>query len=81
MTRETLRPTGAGMANVVTTVQKPGRSPIRAIWALTQVGGQWKVSNLTVAGINVAMAQAADFDSVVQRQGFDALVKMMRARG
>jgi phospholipid transport system substrate-binding protein len=39
------------------------------------------VLNLNVAGINIAMAQAADFDSVIQRQGFDALIKMMKARG
>ncbi|WP_174274722.1 MlaC/ttg2D family ABC transporter substrate-binding protein [Sphingomonas bacterium] len=75
------QPGNAGMASVITTVQKPGRSPVRAIWSLMQVGGRWKVSNVTVAGINVAMAQAADFDSVVQRQGFDALVRIMRARG
>lgn len=74
-------PAPGGGSNVTTTIQKPGRSPVRATWTLMQVGGQWKVANITVAGINVAMAQAADFDSVIQRQGFDALVKMMKARG
>ena len=73
-------PAPGGGSNVITTIQKPGRSPVRATWTLMQVGGQWKVANITVAGINVAMAQAADFDSVIQRQGFDALVKMMKAR-
>jgi phospholipid transport system substrate-binding protein len=72
--------TAAG-ADVYTTVTKPGQQPIPAIWSVTQVGGEWKVLNLTVAGINVAMAQAADFNSVAQRQGFDALVRMMKARG
>jgi phospholipid transport system substrate-binding protein len=74
------QPTASG-ADVVTQVIKPGRQPIPAIWSVVQVGGTWKVLNLNVAGINIAMAQAADFDSVVQRQGFDALVKMMKARG
>ena len=73
-------PAPGGGSNVITTVQKPGRQPIRAIWTLMQVGGAWKVANITVAGINVAMAQAADFDSVIQREGFDALVKRLQSR-
>ena len=74
-------PTAGGNADVYTQVIKPGRQPISAVWSVTRVNGQWKVLNLRVAGINVAMAQAADFDSVIQRQGFDALVAMMKARG
>ena len=75
------QPTAGGGVDVTTQVIKPGQSPMPAVWSVIQVGGQWKVLNLRVAGINVAMAQAADFDSVVQRQGFDALVAMMKARG
>lgn len=74
------QPAGGGV-DVMTQVIKPGRQPIPAIWSVTQVGGAWKVANLRVAGINVAMAQAADFDSVIQREGFDALVQRMKARG
>jgi len=74
------QPTAGGGADVYTQVVKPGAQPIAATWSLTKVGGAWKVLNLNVAGINVAMAQAADFDSVIQRQGFDALVRMMNAR-
>ena len=74
-------PTAGGGADVYTQVTKPGTQSIIAIWSVVQVGSTWKVLNLNVAGINIAMAQAADFDSVIQRQGFDALVKMMKARG
>lgn len=74
-------PTAGGGADVYTQVVKPGRQPIPAVWSVTPVDGRWQVLNLRVAGINVALAQAADFDSVIQRQGFDALVTMMKARG
>jgi phospholipid transport system substrate-binding protein len=74
------QPAGGGV-DVTTQVIKPGQQPIPAVWSVSQVGGAWKVANLRVAGINVAMAQAADFDSVIQREGFDALVKRMKARG
>ena len=73
--------TAGGGADVTTQVIKPGSQPINAVWSVIPVGGQWKVLNLNVAGINVAMAQAADFESVIQRKGFDALVAMMKARG
>jgi phospholipid transport system substrate-binding protein len=75
-----VQPTAGGGADVFTQVTKPGQQPIAATWSLTKVGNDWKVLNLNVAGINVAMAQAADFDSVIQRQGFDALVRQMNAR-
>jgi phospholipid transport system substrate-binding protein len=71
----------AGGVDVSTQVIKPGQQPMPAVWSVVQVGGAWKVANLRVAGINVAMAQAADFDSVIQREGFDALIKRMKARG
>jgi phospholipid transport system substrate-binding protein len=74
------QPTAGGGADVYTQVTKPGAQPIAATWSVVKIGGAWKVLNLNVAGINVAMAQAADFNSVIQRQGFDALVRMMNAR-
>ncbi len=73
------QPAGGGV-DVSTQVIKPGRQPLPAVWSVIQVGGVWKVANLRVGGINVAMAQAADFDSVIQRQGFDALIKLMHTR-
>jgi len=75
-----MQPTAGGGADVYTQVTKPGAQPIAATWSLTKVGGAWKVLNLNVAGINIALAQAADFDSVIQRQGFDSLVRMMNSR-
>ncbi|HMI19899.1 MAG TPA: ABC transporter substrate-binding protein [Sphingomonas sp.] len=74
------QPTAGGGADVYTQVIKPGAQPIAATWSVVNIGGVWKVLNLNVAGINIAMAQAADFDSVIQRQGFDALLKLMAAR-
>jgi phospholipid transport system substrate-binding protein len=39
-----------------------------------------QVTNLTVAGINLALTQAADFDAYVQKNGFDALITFMKSR-
>lgn len=73
-------PQGSGAA-VVTTVTRPGGRPANAIWSVTKVGGTYKVTNLTVSGVNLGMAQQADFDSTIQRRGFDALVAFMKSRG
>lgn len=68
-------------AAVLTQVTKPGERPVNAIWSLSKVGSGYKVTNLTVAGINLAVAQTADFDAYVQRNGFDALIAFMKKRG
>ena len=68
-------------AAVLTQVTKPGARPVNAIWSLAKVGGGYKVTNLTVGGVNLAVAQEADFNAYVQRNGFDALVAFMKKRG
>lgn len=68
-------------AAVLTQVTKPGNRPNPVIWSLTKVGNGYKVSNLTVSGVNLALSQEADFKSYAQRNGFDALIKFMKDRG
>ncbi len=68
-------------AAVMTQVTKPGSSPINAVWTVDRIGGGYKVTNLTVAGVNLAVTQAADFDAYIQRNGFDKFVAFMKARG
>lgn len=72
-------PAGGG-TDVVTSVTKAGTSPITTIWSVQNGGGGYKVTNLKVGGVNLAISQAADFDAIVQRKGFDALVAMMKSR-
>lgn len=72
-------PAGAGF-DVVTQVTKPGTAPILTVWSVAKSGSGYKVTNLKVAGVNLSISQAADFDAIVQRKGFDQLVSMMKAR-
>lgn len=73
-------PAGSGF-NVTTQVQKPGAQPITAVWSVANVGGAFKVTNLTVANINLAVTQGQDFDAIIQRKGINGLITMMKARG
>jgi phospholipid transport system substrate-binding protein len=72
-------PVGSGV-DVTTQVTKPGAQPITAIWSLGKLGSAYKVTNLKVGGVNLALTQSADFDAIIQRKGFDALVQMMKSR-
>lgn len=72
-------PRGAGAA-VMTTVTRPGGRPASAIWTVARIGGGYKVTNLTASGVNLGLAQQADFDSTIQRRGFDALLAFMASR-
>lgn len=74
------RQIGNGFA-IQSQVLQPGQQPMNAIWSVIPVNGKYQITNLTVAGINLALTQEADFKSVIQRQGFDALVEFMKSRG
>jgi phospholipid transport system substrate-binding protein len=65
---------------VQTRVTNPGSRPVSVLWYLTRSNGSYKVYNMRVAGINLTLNQAADFDSYIQRQGFDRLVAFMQSR-
>lgn len=66
---------------VQTRITNPGSRPATAIWYLTRSGGRYQVTNVRVSGINLTLNQAQDFDSYIQRNGFDRLVAFMESRG
>lgn len=66
---------------VQTRVTNPGGRPGSVIWQLTRENGRYQVVNMRVSGINLTLNQAQDFDSYVQRNGFDRLVAFMESRG
>jgi phospholipid transport system substrate-binding protein len=51
------------------------------VWSVARIGSGYKVTNLTVANINLAVTQGQDFDAIIQRKGIDGLIAMMKARG
>jgi phospholipid transport system substrate-binding protein len=75
-----VQPVGSGFA-VFSRVTQPGQGrPFEAVWSVVNVNGKFQITNLTVAGVNLALTQEADFRSVIQRNGFDALVRFMEAK-
>ncbi len=69
----------SGAVDVFSRVATPGKEPFDIIW-LVQKGpsGKWLIANVTVSGINMSLTQEADFSSFIAKNGFDALVAMMK---
>ena len=69
-----------GDMDVLTRITLPnGGNPIQSTWTVRRApNGKFQIQNLSVAGVNLALTQEADFTSFIQRKGFDALVQFMR---
>lgn len=69
-----------GDVDVYSRIQAPGRQPFDVIWAVTKApSGKWQIQNVTVSGVNLALTQEADFSAFIAKNGFDALVAMMKS--
>jgi phospholipid transport system substrate-binding protein len=61
-------------------VPKDGGDNVQVDWRVRANGGQYKVIDVVVAGVSMALTQRSDFSSVIQRGGGDvnALLESMR---
>ncbi len=71
---ETLRVTGsrpaAGGSMVSSEIVRPnGAPPAKVDWLLTQHNGAYKISDVIVEGVSMAVTQRSEFASVIQRDG------------
>lgn len=71
---ETLKVTGsrtsAEEAVVASEIIRPtGSPPVKVDWHLTDRNGTYKISDVTVDGISMAVTQRSEFASVIQRSG------------
>ena len=71
---ETLKVTGsrtsAEEAIVASEIIRPtGSPPVKVDWHLTDRNGTYKISDVTVDGISMAVTQRSEFASVIQRSG------------
>ena len=69
-----------GDIEVYTRVEPASGAPINAVWQLRKVGDEYLIRNMKVSGVNMALTQEQDFNSYISRNGFDALVALMKKR-
>lgn len=65
---------------VRSSINRPGRAPITTDWRVRSLNGRYRVIDVMVEGISMAVTQRAEFASVAQRNGIDGLTAILRAR-
>ena len=76
------RVTGEGDVFVTSELLRPGQQPLRLEWILRRDGSTFKIVDLRVEGVSMAVTQRDEFGSIIQRGGgqMSALLQVMRQR-
>lgn len=65
---------------VQTQIDRPSGSPILAEWRVRAKGEQYRIIDIAVEGVSMAVTQRSEFGAVVQRNGIPGLLALLRAR-
>lgn len=74
------RPAGQRDVMVQTQIEQPSGPPIVAEWRVRANGGDFRIVDVMVEGVSMAVTQRSEFAAVVQRGGVAALIESLRAR-
>lgn len=64
-------------ATVKTTINKPGAQPIPVDYEMKKGADGWKAFDIVISGVSMVMSYRGTFDTEVQQNGIDGLVKML----
>jgi phospholipid transport system substrate-binding protein len=71
---------GEGFARVRSQIIQPGKQPIKVDYLLRNIGGDWKIYDVTVDAISIVANYRNQFNRVINDQGFDKLMADMKAK-
>jgi len=74
------RPAGKKDAVVSSVIKRPSGPPIQADWRVRARDNQYKIIDISVEGISMAVTQRSEFSAVIKSNGVDGLVSALRAR-
>lgn len=74
------RPAGQQDAVVQTRIDQPSGPPILADWRVRPNAGGYRIVDVMVEGVSMAVTQRSEFGAVVQRDGVAGLIEALRAR-
>ncbi len=82
---ETLTVVGTRQANdkdvvVRTRIDRPDSPPIIADWRVRTTGERYRIIDVMIEGISMIITQRSEFAAVVQRDGVEGLLAVLRAR-
>ncbi len=59
---------------------RPSGPPVKADWRVRVINGQYKIIDIMVEGVSMAVTQRCEFASVIKRNGFEGLLTALQAR-
>ncbi len=65
---------------VTTVIRRPAGTPISAAWRVRRLDAGYKIVDVVVEGVSMALTQRQEFASVITSQGFDGLIAALRKR-
>lgn len=71
-------PSGERDVIVHTRISKAGGDGFNANWRVRQEGDRYKIIDIYVEGVSMAITQRSEFESVLKRHGVDGLIGMLR---
>lgn len=74
------RAAGEKDALVKTRIVRPSGPPITADWRVRAKGDRFRIIDVMVAGVSMAVTQRSEFAAVINRGGFNGLLEALRAR-
>ncbi len=74
------RPAGSKDVVVMTRIDRPSGPPIMADWRVRIADSRPRIIDVAVEGVSMVVTQRSEFAAVIQRNGFDGLIEVLRAR-
>ena len=74
------RAAGTKDVMVSTRIARPSGPPVKADWRVRVIADQYKIIDIMVAGVSMAVTQRSEFASVIKRNGLQGLLTALRAR-
>lgn len=67
------------LASEATLPDRP--QPVRIDWRVREIGGGYRLVDVALEGVSLVVTNRSEFDSVVSRQGLDALIAQIQGKG
>lgn len=74
------KPIGKKDILVRTVVKRKSGPPVKAGWRVREKNDQFKIVDVMVEGISMAVTQRQDFASILRRDGVEGLLQILRAK-
>ncbi|NQV54656.1 MAG: ABC transporter substrate-binding protein [Rhodospirillales bacterium] len=60
---------GTTQAHVDSLIVRPAGRPLKVAWRLRNRGGQWRITDIVVEGVSMALTQRSEFGAFIRQEG------------